>query len=70
MDQEIDGYIYSKLTEFDNILNSADDNGSALEKRIGALEQKVATLEERSKNHAKILYFLLGIIGLAKVFLG
>jgi len=58
--------VQAKLAEFDAILNDADDNGSALEKRIGALEQHVATLEERSKNHTRIIYFLLSALGLAK----
>jgi len=56
--------IEDKIEEFDKILNSSEDTNSEIEKRIGALEIHVATLEERSTQNNRIIYFILSALGL------
>jgi len=65
-----DCYIRAKLEEFDRILNSTEDCGSELERKIHALEVQNATLEERIKSlqqqtqyHWRLIYFLLTAAG-------
>lgn len=56
--------ILEKLERLEQVINEPEYCGSAIEDRISELEQRISALDERSRQHNKIIYFLLSILGL------